>query len=124
MKPSLKSTTWKAITTALLLALIVVTSPCSVRNHLERILDVQTTQVSNKSKTSSCSSFERIEQRINKEIHNDENMPQPIAVKACSYASIFTAILQNTSLKEHAIHSLSVPFYILYGSSKYHLSIA
>ena len=46
--------------TALILALILLSSPCSVRNYLERFLEVEQTEVSYKSKTRPCKAKGRL----------------------------------------------------------------
>lgn len=46
--------------TALILALILLSSPCSVRNYLERFLEVEQTEVSYKSKTTTCKAKGRL----------------------------------------------------------------
>lgn len=113
--------TWRALTTALLLALIVLTSPCSVRNHLERILEVPTTEVSNKSKTATCAAFEQASQNDRQASTLTHLSLEPAPTIEETHSPAFTYSAVPTSHQNELLRTLNVPYYILYGSSKYHL---
>lgn len=112
---------WKPLGTCIILGLIVLSSPCSVRNHLERILEVEQTDVSNKSKTTVCVSYavQGTLSQLQKEqtTHDDSILPQSNVIAASEW-KLTAYHLPNGFIEKGPP---SVPFYILYGNSKYHL---
>jgi len=111
---------WKACATALLLVLVVLTSPCSVRNHLERILDVETTEVSNKAKSTSCSTFQSALEQAVVEVQSDQALSPTTFEHAPSNVQP-GEIAQQELLADLWVQQNHVPYYILYRNSKYHL---
>lgn len=121
MKHLKTKTFWKSLGTAIVLGLIVLSSPCSVRNHLERVLEVEQTDVSNKSKTTVCVSHSdqgTLSQLLNNPTTNDDSILPQLNVIAPSEWKLSAYHLPNGFIEKGPP---SVPFYILYGNSKYHL---
>ena len=112
---------WKALGTAIILGLIVLSSPCSVRNHLERVLEVEQTDVSNKSKTTVCVSHTvqgTLSQLQKEQTTNDDSILPLLNVFTASEWKLTGYHLPNGFIEKGPPN---VPFYILYGNSKYHL---
>lgn len=112
---------WRSLGSALILALILLSSPCSVRNHLERFLEVEQTEVSNKSKTTACISYPD-QSAFFYELSEVTSYEYFLVPHAFSVTSVLSS-QRNFSSHYYAYtkNPPSVPYYILYGNSKYHL---
>lgn len=121
MKRLRKIPFWRSLGTALILALILLSSPCSVRKHLERFLEVEQTEVSNKSKTTACVSFPD-QSAILYEWNEVISYEYFLVPHAFAVTSVLSS-QRNFSPHHYAYtkNPPSVPYYILYGNSKYHL---
>jgi ascorbate-specific PTS system EIIC-type component UlaA len=109
-------------------SLLLVLSPCPVRNSIQNIMEVETTQSFNKSKAiiSSCSSELTDLNEVSALIQNSQKVNH-------SQVSVWVFLLLlgltpfTTKLKKSSLHlipidkEVKIPFYILYKRLKYQL---
>jgi len=107
------------------LMLILVLSPCKLRNFIQSQLNLEQTEVTSKSKTrlaSSCIHFEEISTVIHSDVKpevKDSSVFSDLAFNV-SLVDLNTKINNSAFSIDFNVHS--IPLYILYQNFKVHLS--
>ena len=107
---------------SLVLALMVLVSPCSVRNSIERALGIETTEVTNKIKAAPCAAFDQV---AVSEVRSELSCDSMEIVAPAELATAYTSTAHTTAVKyafPFAGESPHIPLYILYQSKKAYLS--
>ena len=105
--------------------LVLILSPCKVRNFIQATLDIPETEVTNKNQTtignSNCSTFQVLVNNSNQKKQNTQQLPEITSNADVTFSvnSFYTNNLQSYKVRINSISS--IPLYILYQNFKDYL---